>query len=244
MIDTVFNWCNYVETYYAPKLTDFLNPRQQFITKAVVGSNRGYHVSFFGGTEGCENKRALIYPDYFSPESDDFQISFFDISYPEKFVQLTHRQILGSLTGLGLKREKFGDIFISKGLARFFAAKEVGEYIRLNFHSVGKTQISIKELPLKEASPVQQEWLEMFVTASSLRLDGIIAKASKQSRQQVQRWISQGLVKVNWTLIDDPAFSVREDDLISVRGIGRLKIISVEGKTKRDKWRVTVGKLK
>ncbi|WAA10648.1 RNA-binding protein [Fervidibacillus albus] len=243
IIDTVFNWCHYVETYYSPKLTDFLNPRQQFITRSIIGSDRAYKVAFFGGLDSSENKRALIYPDYFTPELDNFQISLFDIAYPEKFAKLTHRQILGSLMGLGLKREKFGDILINHDYAQFFAAKEIAEYIRLHFHSVGKVSVSIKELPLTMAKPFCENWMEMNVTVPSLRIDAVVAQSGKQSRQRVQKWIEQGLVKVNWALIENPAFSVREGDVISVRGLGRFKVMSVEGKTKRDKWRLTVGKL-
>jgi RNA-binding protein YlmH len=60
----------------------------------------------------------------------------------------------------------------------------------------------------------------------------------------VQTLIGQGLVKVNWTTVDSPSFPLKEGDLISARGIGRIRLITVGDKTKRDKWKITLGKMK
>jgi RNA-binding protein YlmH len=64
------------------------------------------------------------------------------------------------------------------------------------------------------------------------------------SRQKSQVLIGQGLVKVNWMVIESPSFECQMGDLISTRGFGRVKILSIEGKTKKDKWRITIGKQK
>ena len=128
-IDQAVNWIDQVRDSYAPKLSDFLDPRQQEILSSVLGSNQDVLLQFNGGSDFVERKRALIYPDYYSPESSDFNISLYDISYPKKFVTLEHRQILGTLMSLGVKREKFGDIIVTDERIQFIAAGEMDAYL-------------------------------------------------------------------------------------------------------------------
>lgn len=243
-IDQVQQWKDYVQRNYSEKLTDFLDPREQEIVKSIIGQQADIGWAFDGGTGGAERKRALIYPDYFQPEARDFQIKLFEIHYPSKFISIEHRQVLGSLMSLGLKRGKFGDILINGDQVQFFAASEVADYINMQLESVGRASISLKELDLKEAVQIDESWLETSLTVSSLRLDTIVSAFFNISRQKSQTIIQQGLTKVNWTVIESTSFDCREGDTISVRGFGRAKIISIEGKTKKEKWRILGGKQK
>ncbi|MGX1194029.1 RNA-binding protein YlmH [Metabacillus sp. SLBN-84] len=83
-IDQAAEWKESVLINYSPKLTDFLDPREQEMVKAVVGSGEDVRLQFSG--EDMERKRALLYPDYFTPSHDDFQLSLLEIAYPSKFV--------------------------------------------------------------------------------------------------------------------------------------------------------------
>lgn len=242
-IDQVIGWREYVEQTYAPKLTDFLDPREQQIVKTIIGT-REVKCSLFGGADTTERQRALIYPDYFEANQEEFQISLFELEYAKKFVTIEHRQVLGSLMGLGLKRGKFGDILLKEDQVQFFAAAEVSEYVRLQLDSVGRAGITLKEVPLDNAIQPEVKWREVSTTASSLRLDTLMSAIYNISRQKSQIYIQQGVVKVNWTVIENPAFECGEGDVISVRGLGRTKIVTIEGKTKKDKWRVIAGRQK
>ncbi|UII57337.1 RNA-binding protein [Cytobacillus spongiae] len=243
-IDQVLQWRSFVENTYAPKLTDFLDPREQQILQSVIGQANDVSFCFFGGTEGAERKRTLLYPDYYVISEEDFQLQLFEIDYPRKFVTIEHPQVLGSLMGMGLTRRKFGDILFEEDRIQFFAAQEVVDYIKLQLTSIGRASISLKEVSLQEALKDEEEWKEQSVTVSSLRLDTVISGVHNISRQKSQLYIQQGLVKINWTTIENPAFDCGEGDVISVRGFGRSKVITIEGKTKKDKWRMTVGKQK
>lgn len=243
-IDQVLSWKNYVESTYSPKLTDFLDPREQHIVKTLLGENGTVQYQLFGGINECERKRAFIVPDYWTPNQADFQINLFEIDYPMKFVTLEHPQVLGALMSLGLKRGKFGDILIRDGQIQFFIAAEVNDYIKMNLESIGRAAIRIKEIGLDKAINTKDLWMEQDITVSSLRLDTIVSGVHHISRQKSQTFIQHGLVKVNWTLCENPSFECAEGDLLSVRGYGRVKIMSVEGRTKKDKWRIVVGKQK
>jgi RNA-binding protein YlmH len=243
-IDQVLHWKDFVDSSYTSKLTDFLDPREQHILKTIIGENGSIKYQLFGGSSEGERKRALIMPDYIVPDEKEFQITLFEIDYPIKFVSIEHPQVLGSLMSLGLKRGKFGDILMKDGRVQFFSSTEIGDYIKSNLESIGRASIRLKEVDLEEAITVDDLWMEQDITVSSLRLDTIISGIHHISRQKSQLFIQQGLVKVNWTSIENHSFECAVGDLLSVRGYGRVKILSIEGRTKKDKWRIVVGKQK
>ncbi|MDR7236210.1 YlmH family RNA-binding protein [Neobacillus drentensis] len=243
-IDQVLNWKDYVETNYSPKLTDFLDPREQHILKMLIGEHGDVNYKLFGGTLDVERKRALIFPDYLPVTEEEFQISLFEIQYPAKFVTIEHRQVLGTLMSLGLKRGKFGDILTKDGKCQFFAAKEISDYIKSNVETIGRAGVKLIETDIENAIPTKELLVESDLTVSSLRLDTVISGIYHVSRQKSQLFIQQGLVKVNWTLTENPSFECGVGDMLSVRGYGRAKVLAIEGKTKKEKWRINVGKQK
>ncbi|MBS4189148.1 RNA-binding protein [Bacillus sp. FJAT-49705] len=243
-IDQVLNWKNTVEADYAPKLTDFLDPREQEIVNNIIGINHDVKVNLFGGTSLAERKRALIFPEYFQCEEQDFNISLYEVIYPKKFITIEHPQVLGSLMSTGLIRGKFGDILFQEDRIQFFVTQEIEEYLCIQLESIGRANVNLKKSPLINAIQQTDHWLELSIVISSLRLDTVISAVFNISRQKSQSLIQHGLVKVNWTSIENSAFECRKSDIISVRGFGRTKIIGIEGKTKKDKWKIAAGKQK
>lgn len=243
-IDQALHWKGIALDSYALKLTDFLDPREQQILKKVIGDSSEVHCHFFGGTENAERQRAVIVPEYYTYDIEDYQITIFEIEYPKKFISIEHPQVLGTLMSLGLKREKFGDILIEEDRIQVVIAKEIHSYIHLQLTAVGRAKISLKEIPLSEAIVIKNSWNEETVTVSSLRLDAVVSALYLISRQKSQLLIEHGMVKVNFVVLEKVSFVCGELDMISVRGYGRTKIMSIEGKTKKEKWRIIVGKQK
>ncbi|MCH1623858.1 RNA-binding protein [Fredinandcohnia quinoae] len=241
-IDQVLEWKDVVDIQYRPKLTDFLDPREQEIVKQVIGHNGDVLVDFLGGNPTAERKRALLFPQYYQPTDDDFMLTYLEIHYPVKFVSIDHRKVLGTLMSLGLKRGKFGDILTNEELMQFIAANEIADYLMLNLQSIGKATVSLRKISKEDLIEEIEEWTEQVTTVSSLRLDVVLAAIYNLSRQKVQTIIQNGLVKVNWKITDQSSFECREDDVLSVRGFGRSRIHMIEGKTKRDKWRIKIGR--
>jgi RNA-binding protein YlmH len=243
-IDQVLSWKDYVDNSYSPKLSDFLDPREQQIVQTIIGTQSEIKVLFFGGSKDNERKRALIYPEYFEVQKDDFQIQLFEVDYPQKFITIEHPQVLGSLMSLGLKRGKFGDIVMHDGRIQFFVATEIADYIEMQLTKIGRASISLLKQPLEKGLQSSESWTEITTTVSSLRLDTVMSAILNLSRQRSQEYIKHGRVKVNWLVVENPAFECDVADIISVRGHGRSKIITIEGKTKKDKWRIVAGRQK
>lgn len=243
-IDSVESWIEQVKNSYSLKLTDFLDPREQQIVISILGNDNDVKVQFFGGADGVERKRALLFPDYYSFEWSDFQLCLFEISYPKKFIMLDHRQILGTLMSLGLKRGKFGDILIQNDQIQFVAAEELDSYLTVNLERIGKASVMIKKIPLTDSVQVEEKWTEHNYTVSSLRLDTVLATTLNISRQKTQLLIESGKVKVNFKQMEKTSGECQVGDIISIRGFGRCKMISIDGKSKKEKWKITIGKKK
>ncbi|MCM3738406.1 RNA-binding protein [Bacillus cytotoxicus] len=243
-VDKVLEWKYAAEEYHQVKLTDFLDPREQQIVSMIVGHQGDAEFQLCGATPSAERKRALIYPNYFMPNVEEFQIEILEIDYPSKFYTLEHRQILGAFMSLGLKREKCGDIWLQNDRAQIVVAKEVVSYIEMNLQSIGKTKVSLSPVSTDHVLHLEDQWNEKSGTVSSLRLDVLLAEMFHLSRQKVQPLIKNGLVKVNWKVVEQSAYECFLGDVFSVRGYGRSKLLTVEGKTKRDKWRILYGILK
>ena len=243
-IEQVIGWKKEVEDRYAPKLTDFLDPRQQLISTYIIGGNGSVLIEANGQFEEPERKRLLIYPDYFQPSIADFDITICELHYPSKFIQLKHPDVLGALLSIGLDRSKFGDIRLAESTIHFAVAREVLEYVKVNLDSIGKVKVQVKEIPEGATLlPVESRWIDQMLTTSSMRLDTVLASIYPISRQKAAMLINAGRVKVNFAVREQVAFELHESDLISVRGYGRLVIKSIEGRTKKEKIRIKIGRI-
>ncbi len=243
-IEQAIGWQREVEDRYAPKLTDFLDPRQRFIVESITSQSEDLKVFAEGIFEQPERQRLLIAPSYLAPVSEDFQITIFTINYPTKFVQLKHPDVLGALLSLGLERSKYGDIRVTENTIQFAVAAEIADYIRANLTSIGKVKVHAEEVAAGvKLIQLEEEWVEKNCTVSSMRLDVVLATIINISRQKSQSLITSGKVKVNWTVRENTSFELQEGDILSVRGFGRMKVIMTEGRTKKDKIRLQVGHL-
>ena len=243
-IEQVGGWLRETQDRYAPKLTDFLDPRQQYIVKSIAGQNDEILTSEFGEFPDAERKRMLISPPYLVANDEDYNITMFSMKYPSKFVQIKHPDVLGALMSLGLDRSKFGDIRVDDSTVEFAVASEVADFVRMNITSIGKSKVQVEEIPHQQPYLENRDvWVEETHTVSSMRIDTIIASLFNVSRQKASNLISSGNVKVNWTVRDQSSFELHESDLLSIRGLGRIKIGLIEGRTKKDKIRLQIGKI-
>ena len=242
-IETAIGWVREVEDSYAPKLTGFLDPRQRFIVEAVAGGT-GLLVTSYGAFSEAERQRVLLYPDYYVPNLDDYQITVVNVKYASKFLTLGHKDVLGSMMSLGIDRSKFGDIRIGDDEVQFAIADELKDYMTANFTSVGKAKVTVEAI--QDANTFidsTDTWVEEMHIVSSLRLDVVVAALMNISRQKSASLIHGEKIKVNWAVRNQPSFELHESDMLSLRGAGRFKVLAIEGRTRKDKIRLMMGKL-
>lgn len=243
-VDTAQDWLEQVQMQYAPHLTEFLDPRQAYILETLIRQSTDLSFRFFGGYEAAERRRCLIFPDYYQPTLEEFDLVLFTIYYPKKFSTLSHGKILGTLLSTGVKREYFGDIISDGENWQVFVAKEVSPFVQMQVEKIGRVAVRLEEASYTDLLLPKDGWAEERETVSSLRLDTVISSVYRISRQRSKQLIEAKKVKVNWTETTRPDFVLDLLDIVSVRGFGRLQIQGIEGTTKKEKVRLLLGVLR
>lgn len=244
-INLVLSWKEEVERSYRAKLTDFLDPREQQILESLIGTtNEDIQLQFFCGNSDSERKRAIIAPYYEEIKGEDFQLTLVEATYNDKFISLKHGDVLGAFLSLGITRNKLGDIFVTEGQLQIIVAEEIADYITANLTSVKNATIKPYKQLFEYLIEKEMNWVEDERTVSSLRLDVVLKEIHRISRKDASSLLSKKVVKVNFKVVEQGTFILYEGDLISVRGKGRSKLVSINGRTKKDKYRITIALLK
>lgn len=218
-------------------MTSFLDPREQYILEVIVGSFEDMKVSYFGG-QSAERKRAIIAPSYFEPTEGDFEEVLIQINYPEKFVSIQHQHVLGTLMSLGIEREQVGDILVGDTM-QFVLTKQLESYIMMELTKIKGATVKLDSIPFKDMIQSKENWNIHHSTVSALRLDVVLKEMIRKSRSIAKQLIEKKRVKVNHTLIDSPDFQLQNNDLLSIQGFGRARIVDIGGKTKKEKVHIT-----
>lgn len=229
----LFNQVQYQET---PVLTNFLNPREQEILRVIVGND--LLVDFFGGYPNAERQRAFLQNPLNYQESD-YHIQILEVDYNQKFTQIEHRDLNGAIHHLGLKDDVFGDL-VKNAVGQWYVIvkAENAADLALNLTRVGRTSVKVKEQAHIKNLAVDDDSHEQEILAASLRIDAILAAATKKSRGQIQQAIAAQEVKINWRVISDSNIMVKRGDILSLRHFGRLQLEEYLGETKRHKHRL------
>ena len=152
---------------------------------------------------------------------------------------LTHRDFLGSITGLGIERTKVGDIMVRENEAYVFVADSISDYIIESLGYVKHTHVKVEKCAaLPEA--LSPKFSEENIIVSSNRLDAVIAKVYNLSRDHAVRYISEGRVFINGREMTGNAKSLKPGDVVSVRGQGKFIFDSEGGTTRKDKLYINI----
>lgn len=241
-IDRVADWISAVSMRHQPYLTDFLNPRERHIL-ATLGQRASDITYFFdGGYEHAEYARCLLTPDYWQPQQDEFDLCFLHITGASKFQSLEHRDYLGALMNLGIKRDKCGDLLVDGDTCQLVTTGEMGAFIQLNLQQVHRVRVTVTEMERKRFTISERVLQQQTVTVASPRLDAVLSATFPLSRSKIVPLIQSGKCKINWKVEENPAASVEPGDTLSLRGHGRVHVMALEGLTKRGRVRLTVGK--
>ncbi|MFD1426696.1 RNA-binding protein YlmH [Kroppenstedtia sanguinis] len=235
-VERVLDWTEQAESRFRPVLTPFLNPREQAITDMLVKRAPELGVTFDGGFFSAERKRARIFPPW--QEDGDNGLSFFELQSVDRSSPLQHPDVLGSLLGLGVKREVLGDLLPRQTHCQVIIAGEISDYIQMQLNRVGRIPVRMMEIKREDIQPPQQKTEVVTVSVASLRVDALVAEAFRLSRAKATSLIKNGKCHINWKPTENPAETVREGDMISLRGQGRVRIGEVLGETKKGRCRM------
>ncbi len=215
---------------YAVVYSAFLDPSQQ----ALIGTVTEFYgqVEFCGGYEHAERRICRIRTDEYNAESDP-PIALFTAEATDRNAALSHRDVLGALMGLGIKRELIGDILPNGHSPQFFCLESIADYLSTNLTKIGRCTVHLTRSPT--ASLTEQPRLQKNVNVSALRLDCVTAEGFGLSRTKAADAIRKGAVSLNWLVCTDPSQEIKAGDRISFRTKGKLEVLSLSGTSKKGR---------
>lgn len=189
----------------------------------------------FGGFDDAERKMAAFIPEYEEPL---FPISALKLT-SQRLKGLTHRDFLGSVLGLGIKREKCGDIIINEDCVYILLSDDIASYAANSLTKVGREGVKTEVVPLSDIQIPQKSFKPVTGTVSSLRLDAVVSLFSGKGRAKAAEAVSAGLVFVNGICVQKSDMRLSHGDVISLRGKGKATL-QVGGTSKKDRIFITL----
>lgn len=232
---------DYIITY-----TYFLDIRQQALLLSEFSRYNDVKILLYGGFDTAERAVMLFIPQYLEIEDFDSLDRYFSENPEENpltvirlkkdsFSTVSHRDYLGALMGLGIKRETTGDILTNDGGADLVVLKSVTPYIMSELKSVGRATVTTKEINFAEVMVSSNNIREETVNVSSMRLDNIISACFRLSRSESSSAILAGSVLVNSLQILKCDKKVSIGDKIVFRSKGKIILKEISGVSKKGR---------
>ena len=214
-----------------PRFFGFLNEHEQLYLRDNISPKRD--VMFYGGYPDATRVMLGASADEYS-----FPIVALMFSYKPEF-DLRHRDFLGSLMALGLRRDTIGDILCEKGRAVVFVRDDVADYVLTQVTQIGRVGVSITYADLTDL-PVPEDIEELSFTLSSLRLDAFVAAVTNLSREKAARLIRSELVMIDHVVSTDVSKPLHEGATVTIRKYGKYVLSANSGLTRKGRLRVSV----
>lgn len=229
--------------------SDFMNLNELNIFHNTVQKFPYIRWNTFGGYEAAERQIAAFLPDALSYEEN---FASYDWEYPvscleirplhEKFADaLSHRDYLGAVLNLGIERPKVGDILVEETRAYLFCKENMADFIAEGLTRIRHTSVMCREIPLREFS-YQPKTETLRGTVASVRLDSVLAVAFGSSRSSLVKLIEGGKVFVNGKMVTSNGYTLKENDVISARGLGKFRYLGMAAQTKKGRSYVEIEK--
>lgn len=226
--------------------TDFLDLRKQSIAVKYLKYKRDVRWILYGGYSEAERKIIVFLPfyiddfgEYIKDNPDENPLYIFRAD-KDNFSTLGHRDYLGALTGLGLKREKLGDIIVDEKGCTFFAKPSVSNYIAENFTQAGRGTLSVYPLDSFSDFTYEPNVKEKCCFVQTPRLDSVCSAVFSVSRSKASEFIEKGLVFLDDEQILKPDRRVSAGQKVVIKGKGRAVIKDDSSKSKKGRTALIV----
>ena len=226
------------------RLTNFLTPREAQIG-SMIAASVGVSWDAWGGYPEAERRRGA-FGSGDGPREDAgrrFGVCCLYAEAGKGFPPPGHGDYLGSVTGLGLERDRFGDILPDEAGAYVFVHEIMAPVLERDWMRAGRAPVRLRRVGAANPDRLPRPRLaERVVTLSSLRLDAFAAQAFGLSRTKALEPIRAGRAQLNFAPCEDPAASVEPGDVVSIRGLGRARVVAIEGESRSGRSFVRIGR--
>lgn len=225
--------------YKNVRFSRFVSPHDLAVFRMHFTPSPFVSVMEYGGALDCERVQIGFFSDFLLPDSSDFPICPILLMGIDG---LSHRDILGSVLGLGIKREMIGDIFVDGNRAVVMADSQVCDFLLYHLKAVGRKKVEVSLCPEHAALSLEHTFQTVRCVVASARLDAVVGAGTKLSRSEASDCILKGEVSVNFVAVTDCSKKLCEGDVISVRHHGRFVLERLCGETKKGRLAVELKK--
>ena len=218
--------------------SSFLNEKECANAQRRLESFGCKNFRFYGVFNDPARKMLCVYREYFEPCDDDFPIDCLTFVFKNEG-KLSHRDFLGALMALGIKRETVGDIVIEGTTAQIAVCRAVKNVIVNDIKKIGSEGVKYKE-DFVGILEKRQDFKEIDGTVQSMRLDAVAGLALGLSRTKTAALIKSAGAEVNFVLRNDCSFILSEQDVFSIRGFGKFIVAENSGITKKGRIHIKV----
>ena len=204
---------------------------------------------FYGGFADAERTVAVFIPEFYQPEADiDEYFSRCPEDNPvcavkaqkDRFAVISHRDYLGALMGLGIKREMIGDILTDDNGAYIICLKSIAGFICENLEKSGRASLTCAVTDISEIELSDEKYTVSFHSVASLRLDNLLSSGFNMSRTKCAEAISKGIVYVNSLKALKPDMAVKQGDKIVIRGKGKIILTEIIGESRKGRININI----
>ncbi|MBZ9688036.1 RNA-binding protein [Clostridium estertheticum] len=194
--------------------------------------------SYTNGIFKDSDRRMLSFSSYEGPLI--YPINLLKISNNSKFSTLHHKDYLGAIMSLGIKREKLGDLIIRDAVCYVPVCGDISSYIINNLNDIGNSHCSVSEYSYTSQELPERKFEEKIVISTSLRLDGMVSAICNVSRNNSVGLISTGKILVNYFQCLKKDKIVKCNDTLTIRGYGKFVVKEIIGSTQKDRLKVEI----
>lgn len=224
--------------------SDFIAERDRMAVASMLTACGCTSYLFCGGYPEAERCSVVFLPEYLGAEEIGADPSLAGLAVLEAAVSrfdaadanLTHRDVLGSLMGLGIERDAIGDILCEKAKALIVVRAKLTDYLLEHLTKISRYPVDVRVCESYELTP-KVDYVEDSDTVASMRLDAVVASVFRLSRSGADEAVSGGLVAVNGVTVTKSDRTVSEGEKISLRGKGKVVIDSIDGRSKKGRLR-------
>ena len=231
LLDKAYDAIKLSERRNIPRFLGFLNEHESLYLQRNLPKSAD--IRFFGGYP--EAVRLMMGA---SADEDSFPITALEFCYREQD-DLRHRDFLGSLMAMGIRRDTLGDILTGKGRTVIFVRDDIVPFLLSDVDKIGRVGVKIGYADLSDL-PVPDDFDEQVFTLSSLRLDAFVAHAANLSREKAARLIKNEMVTVDHVTENGVAFQLFEGATVTIRKYGKFVLTALLGTSRKGKLRIAV----
>lgn len=213
------------------------------IQKNITKLNNSSSTYFLDPKELSLIKSKLKKDEYkiYYPYKDSEKVILYSREIPEVYLyeikskrELRHQDILGTMYSLNIDTSLFGDILLIDNRYFIYILPIVENYFITNFLMVRNASVELERLNIDYLKDYERSYERLELMVSSNRIDTVISIICHVARNNINNMIKKKEVLLNYDYLKDASYKLKDDDIFSIKRIGKFKYNGVLRNTRKN----------